>query len=133
MNKRSLVVLSICLVLGAGVVGYVWANGCCDGDALCNGDVVHQGSCNFYFTVDHDNIDPMHAGVKVYVQKDGDLTAVGYLMTITGESPYPVCVEFHKTIPLDANSTYYYYFICLGCGGRDPDEETYTLLTGDCD
>jgi len=135
MSKKSLIVLSICLVLGASIALYVWANGCCEGDPLCYGDVVHRGDCNFYFTVDHDREEGDQHQVRIVIQKEGDLTAVPYMMEIWSEWPYPICVTYDLLLNLDANSTYYYVFDCAteGCSGRDPDVNRYTLLTGYCD
>ena len=72
MSKKSLIVLSICLVMLAGVVAYVWANGCCTGDALCHGSVVAGvNSCEFYFTVDHHRQEGDQHSVKLWIQSRG--------------------------------------------------------------
>ena len=55
------------------------------------------------------------------------------MMEIVGEWPYEVCVQYDRTLTLDANSTYYYRFACEDCSGKDPESGRYTLLTGDCD
>jgi len=134
MNKRSLVVLSICLVLGAGVVGYVWANGCCHSDNLCHGKVLGKIGCRFYFTVEHDRQEEDQHAVKIWIEKDGDPTAVGYMMQIVGDPPYNICVPYDKELTLDADSTYHFYFSCVDCLSRDPNgTDRYTLPTGDCE
>jgi len=133
MSKKSLIVLSICLVMAAGIAVFVWANGCCDGDALCHGDDVHRGDCNFYFTVDHDRQEGDQHEVRIVIQKQGDPTPILYLMDIKSGWPYPVCVTYDRLLNLDPNSTYYYVFVCDDCNGRDPDVNRYTLVTGACD
>ncbi|MBN2209072.1 MAG: hypothetical protein JW759_07230 [Candidatus Coatesbacteria bacterium] len=135
MTKKCLIVLSVCMLIGAGIAVYAWAS-CCSGDALCNGGVINiADTCNFYFTVQHNRQDGDQQSVKVWVQKDGDLTAFGYMMQIYSDPPYTFCVTYQKTLLLAANSTYYYWFTCTtdGCTGRDPNQGAYTLLTGDCD
>ena len=136
MKRRLLItVLAVCLVGAGGFALKLWADGCCTGDALCNGGVVNiADTCNFYFTVDHDRVEGDQHSVKLWIQKDGDPTVTGYMMAIVGDPPYPVCVKYDKTLTLDANSTYYYYFACEDCSGRDPNGSSrYTLHTGDCD
>ncbi|HUT02751.1 MAG TPA: hypothetical protein VM163_02535 [bacterium] len=132
MSKRSLIVLSICLVVGAGIALYVWADNCCSGDALCNGGVVAGvNSCVFTFSVYHNLVDPPH-DVYLYIKKDGDPAFVPHLTEI-GESPQPLCVLHVVALELDENSTYYYYFQCEDCDSRDPDGSLpYSLMTGDC-
>jgi len=133
MSRKSLLVLSACLMIGAGVGVYVWAD-CCNGVPMCHGGVVNLiNSCDFYFTVDHQRQDGDQHQVKIWIQKDGDPTAIGYMMAILGDPPYTVCVTYDKTLTLDANSTYY-YFACAttGCTGRVPASGRITLMTGNC-
>ena len=134
MSKKLLIVLSICFVIGLGIALYVSADTCCSGDALCNGGVVAGvNSCEFYFTVDHDRVEGDQHSVRLWIQKEGDPSEIPYMMQIVGPPPYPICVTYDRALTLDANSTYYYYFKCEDCSGRDPNSDRWTLLTGDCD
>jgi len=136
MTKKCLIVLSVCLVIGAGFAAYVWATGCCPGDNLCNGGVtrVLGQSCRYHFQVYHDR-DTGGGTHQVYLYILGgdweDFTS--FLTVVTGLPPYPVCVPYYCDLTLEANTSYQYYFSCNGCVSTDPDTNTYSVNTGDCD
>ena len=134
MSKRALIVLAICLVLGGGFVAYVWASGCCENDNLCNGTVASQGDCEFLFNVSHDrdNGGGSH-DVHLKIKESGEETYDSFMMETQSIWPYPVCVVFGKSLELDANTAYDYYFVCAtqGCG-REPDDGCYGFNTGNC-
>ena len=133
MSKRLLTVLSICFVAAAGIALYVWASGCCSGDALCNGGALGTVGCTYQFTVDHDRDSGggTHE-VYVWIRPSDDPAFTSHLMAVGSLPPYPVCVEYVNNLSLNADTTYYYYFQCADCSGRDPDSGTHTLNTGSC-
>ena len=134
MTRKSLIVLSLCLLLGAGIAVYVWASGCCPDDNLCNGTVTGLGECEFLFNVDHDrdNGGGSHE-VHLKIKKSGDETYDAFMMEVQSVWPYPVCVTFGKSLDLEATTAYLYYFECAteGCG-RDPSSGAYNFNTGNC-
>jgi len=133
MGKRSLIVLSIFFVIGLGIALYVWADTCCSGDPLCNGGVVAEAnSCVFTFHVDHNWVDPDH-DVYLWIREDGEPAFLPHL-TAVHDNPDPLCTLHTIALELDENSTYYYYFACDDCTGRDPDAGSlpHSLMTGDC-
>ena len=74
MSKKSLIVLSICLVMAAGIAVYVWANGCCeDPYDLCNPSVEKDGQteCDYEFNVDLEKDCVTGSTVKVHYKKTG--------------------------------------------------------------
>ena len=130
MKRRLIILLVVCGVIGAGAALKIFATGCCDGDALCNGGV-SQGiaGCQFVFEVDHDKDHGVGHDVYLYIKKQGEPGYTAFLMTLESEPPYPVCLHYTKVLSLDANSVYYYYFGCADC-----DEECCHdhFNTGDC-
>jgi len=130
MTKKSLMLLFVCLVLGAGIAAYVWAD-CCSGDALCHGGVLAQlGGCVFVFEVDHNWVEEAH-DVYLWIMKDGDPAFYPHLMEVR-ESPQPLCLLHTLPLELDANSTYIFYFTCADCSGKDPNVGTHNVMTGNC-
>jgi len=133
MTKKALIVLAICLVMAAGIVAYVWANGCCEEDNLCKGGHSALGDCDFLFTVDHDRETGGGSHeVTLYIKKFGGPEYTAFTMATMSLYPYPVCVTYGKELNLDANSTYVYYFACNDCDPASldgPDD----FNTGDCD
>ena len=141
MTKKSLIALSICLVLGAGIAAYVWATVCCGGEgALCHGGTqkVPETDCDYYFHVDHD-LPSYGEGHTVWVYiKQGDLTAVRYTMNLQTPDPQPVCMLFGRAITMAASNDYTYWFVCWVGGeecDRDPeDPAVYSInLDANCD
>ena len=120
MSKKSLIVLSICMLLGAGIVAYVWASGCCGGDpgeppCICHGSDQQVGSsCDWTFSVDHSRECGTDHDVYVHVSADGGPYSA-FLMTPQSVYPYPICMLYQETLPLNANTTYDYYFGCPEC------------------
>lgn len=138
MTKKSLIVLSVCLAIGAGIAVYVWASGCCpDDDNLCHGGVISVGDCEFLFTVDHDRDGGGGSHeVHLFLKKTGGLSFDSFLLTVQSPWPFPVCVEYGRLLELEPNTTYYYYFVCNDCSPPSFDPgigSNYTLNTGDCD
>jgi len=134
MSKKSLIVLSICLLLGAGIVAYVWANGCCDGDPLCHGRNGKIGGteCDYEFEVDLDVDCIKTTTVRLVLTTVGGTTDY-YMCQILEDPPYDMCVPLGVRVTLDGSKDYTYCFETLiGCEGRDPDEGV-VLLFPDCD
>ena len=133
MNNRSLVVLSICLVIGAGIAAGVWAYVCCDEVCLCNGGRVQvPDSCLFRFQVDHDRECGTGHDVYLYLRAQGEPAFTEFLMNAPPPPPppYDACMEYYTTKMLEPGTVYYYYFGCADC-----DEECCHdhFNTGDCD
>ena len=132
MKRRLLItVLAVCLVGAGGFALKLWADGCCSGDPLCNGGAIGRIGCVYSFTVYHDVVDDEEHTVYVYIKEEGDSAYTAFLSSIH-ESPQPACLLYKAAIELEENKTYYYYFACADCEGRDPNEGTYTLVTGNC-
>ena len=132
MSKKLLTVLSICLVIGLGVALYVWADSCCSPDALCNGSVTAMvDTCRFRFSVYHDLVDPDHT-VYLWIKSSPEEEYTGFMLSVH-EYPTPLCTLYVTTLELDPNTTYYYYFACADCSGREPDIGVDDFNTGNCD
>ena len=137
MSKKSLVLLSICLLIGAGVGLKLWADGCCQTDPLCHGAArkVMGTNCDYEFTVDLDSQYVEGTTVKLFLSKSGQ-AYVGYMMQLA-EEPQDMCANYTLVEELDPQATYSYYFQSYGTGaGGDPDyedEPTEYALVLDCD
>lgn len=130
MTKNSLIVLSACLLIGAGIAGTVWAYCCCTNSCLCNDGVVQiVDTCWFKFDVDHDKDCGTGHNVYLYLKENGALDFTAFMMT-PGGPPYPSCILYTTSLELDANTGYWYYFVCPTCG-----QATVTgyFNTGECD
>jgi len=134
MTMKSLIVLSVCLVLGAGIAGTIWA--CCSGDALCNGSAwkVYGEGCNYVFQVNlnRDCVDMTTVALKLTKVGSSEIT---YMMAVVDQGPpWPDCVRYRVTRPLDPDTDYSYYFDTeTGCPGRDPDQGQVLMNTDECD
>ena len=140
MTKKSLIVLSLCLLLGAGFAVYVWANGCCsDESTLCDGGAVRvpETDCDWAFYVHHDR-DSWDSGhqIYVYIQEEGEPTPIRYLTNLQTPGPQPVCMLFSRVVTMSANTEYSFWFECLV--GEEEEQcdydGDYTLaLDSNCD
>ena len=132
MSKKSLIALSICLVMAAGIALYVWADTCCSGDALCDGQRTGEiDTCNFHFSVYHDKVDPDHV-VYLWIKSSLEDEYTAFMLSIHSD-PTPICTRYVTTLELDPRTRYYYYFACANCPSSDPDEGYYDFNTGNCD
>jgi len=136
MSKKSLIVLSVCLVIAAGIVAYVWASGCCGGDpgetpCICNGARFHiADTCRWHFTVDHSRECGMGHDVYVYMKGQNGDPYIGILLSLeTPGPPYPICTQYAGTLELNPNTVYYYYFRCADCEEECCGDH---FNTGDC-
>jgi len=84
----------------------------------------------FSFHVDHNWVDPDH-DVYLWIREDGEPAFLPHMTTVH-EHIDPLCVLHEVALELDENTTYYYYFECHDCSGRDPNSGTHNLMTGDC-
>lgn len=130
MTKKSLMVLLICLAIGAGVAGTIWAYCCCTNSCLCHGGHVQVlDTCLFGFHVDHDRDCGTDHEVSVYLRPDEGQDFTAFMMTPPGP-PYLPCMPYTTTLQLNANTTYWYYFKCPACG---QNTQVHYFNTGDCD
>lgn len=136
MNKRCLIVLSICLAVATGIGLAVWANACCTGDALCNGShwKVYGEGCDYVFEVNLDRDCVGTSTVALKLTKEGG-PEITYMMAVFDEGPpWPACVRYRVTRPLDPDTNYAYYFDTeSGCPGRDPNQGWVLMNTNACD
>ena len=129
--------LSICLVMAAGIVAYVWASDCCGGDSgkkpcICHGNALQAvETCDWHFTVDHSGDCGMGHDVYLYMKaQEGPDEYTGFLLTReTPGPPFPICIQYGTVLELEPNTVYHYYFGCADC-----DEECCGdhFNTGDC-
>jgi len=135
MNKRSLIVLSLCLVIGAGFAVYVWASGCCGGEpgppCVCNGECFQVvDTCLFDFDVDHSRDCGIGHDVYLYIKAQGGEEYTAFLMTLqTPGPPFPLCMQYGVELELEPNTVYYYYFGCADCEEECCDDH---FNTEDC-
>ncbi len=132
MSKKSLIVLSVCLVIAAGIVAYVWASGCCGEDhCICNGNALQAvETCDWHFTVDHSRECGMGHDVYVYMKGQNGDPYIGILLSLeTPGPPYPICTQYAGTLELNPNTVYYYYFRCADCEEECCGDH---FNTGDC-
>ena len=135
MNKRLLTVLSICLVIGAGIALYVWASGCCPTGPLCNGGAAKLPSgCDYAFTVQLDVDCVESASVVLHLRKNSQ--DYDYFPMQLVEDPQDMCADYYVVVyDLDPEASYSYYFDSRGgefCSDREPDVGA-KLLMPDCD
>ena len=135
MSKKSLILLSICLVMAAGIAVYVLADGCCPTDPLCHGCAAKlPGGCDYAFTVQLDVDCVESASVALHLEKN----SLGYLYFPLQllEDPADMCADYYVPVyDLDPEASYSYYFNSNGgegCSGRDPDVGA-VLLIPDCE
>ena len=129
MTRKSLIALSICLVMAAGIAATVWAFSCCDNRCLCNGGKVRvPDSCMFVFFVDHDKDCGTGHDVFLYLKEWGDPGYTSFMMGASGP-PWPACIPYSKLMTLNANTTYHYYFKCDDC---EEITSVEYFNTGDC-
>ena len=136
MTKKSLMVLSICLVLSAGIAVYVWATGCCEGQAkLCNGWAAKDGQtgCDYEFNVQLDRSCVTGATVKVFYQKASGGLIYNQMLANISPTPYDWCVDFRVSgVTLDSSNWVYWFTVQYSCEYRLPPGELNFLLETSC-
>jgi len=133
MSKKSLIVLSVCLLLGAGIAVGVWAS-CCPAAPICNGtaEKIVSEDCDYQFTVDL-NSDCMEGTIVELHIKAGDAGWVAYMMQLAGVQDQ--CAQyFVELYGLDPELRYDYYFTAKGyCTGQDPSDPVHYALYPLCE
>jgi len=125
MSRKHLLVLCLCLVIGAGIAVYVWATGCCpEGHVLCDAFASKVGDtgCDYTFGVNLARDCAGSATVKLWYHETPGGSWNWAMMAIIDDWPYPPCVRMRRTLTLDGDKTYGYYFESTGtnCNERLP-------------
>ncbi|MCD6326713.1 hypothetical protein J7M28_04055 [bacterium] len=137
MTRKSLVIMSICLLLGAGFAAYVWASACCGEveGCLCNGwcSCNDEEDCEYDFNVYLDSTKVTGTSVRVYYEKEAGGPTHNTMLTRVDLPPYNLCVLYRQTVELDPVD-YLYWFESTGeCTDRDPEDAAKHLLQTKCE
>ncbi len=137
MSKKVLILLSICLVAVVGIALYVWADGCCSGDAkLCNGWDVKDGEteCDYEFNVQLDRDCVTGSTVRVYYEKAGGGPTYNRMLTMISLPPLDWCVDYRVGgITLDSDNWDYWFTVEGTCRERLPPGDLKFALETNCD